>query len=130
MSKSFWVILKIERKGVSASTKHPMNGISQLWRWGVFGVLLILTLATGQQMDAQVKASVDTTQIRIGEELEFLIEVQADSTEFVMFPEGKSFGAFEVIRSYAVDTLRDQSNTLLMSISLSIALFDLEQILP
>lgn len=110
MSKSFWVILKIERKGVSASRKHPMNRISQLWRWGVFGVLLILTLATGQQMDAQVKASVDTTQIRIGEELEFLIQVQADSTDFVMFPEGKSFGAFEVIRSYAVDTLRDQSN--------------------
>jgi LPXTG-motif cell wall-anchored protein len=78
-------------------------------RW-LFVVLLYLTQLAAQGLNAQVQATVDTTQMRIGEELEFLIQVQADSTDFVMFPEGKSFGAFEVIRSYAVDTLRDDSN--------------------
>ncbi len=78
-------------------------------RW-LFVVLLYLTQLAAQGLNAQIQATVDTTQMRIGEELEFLIQVQADSTDFVMFPEGKSFGAFEVIRSYDVDTIRDQSN--------------------
>ncbi|MDA0719623.1 MAG: LPXTG cell wall anchor domain-containing protein, partial [Bacteroidetes bacterium] len=95
---------------MSTARKHRTSGMGLLWSRGFFGFLMILTLGIGKQLNAQVKASVDTTQMRIGEELEFLIQVQADSTDFVMFPEGKSFGAFEVIRSYAVDTLRDQSN--------------------
>lgn len=77
---------------------------------GFLGALLTLNLIMGLQLSAQVQATLDTTQMRIGEELEFLIQVQADSTDFVMFPEGKTFGAFEVIRSYAVDTLRNQNN--------------------
>ncbi len=81
--------------------------IAEHW---LFGLMLSLTLLLCPELKAQVQATVDTTQMRIGEELEFLIQVQADSTDFVMFPEGKSFGAFEVIRSYAVDTLRDDSN--------------------
>ena len=95
---------------MSTARKHRTSGMGLFWSRGFFGLLMILTLGIGKQLNAQVKASVDTTQMRIGEELEFLIQVQADSTDFVMFPEGKSFGAFEVIRSYAVDTLRDQSN--------------------
>jgi LPXTG-motif cell wall-anchored protein len=75
-----------------------------------FGPLLMLILLMLTPLRAQVQVSLDTTQMRIGEELEFLIQVQADSTDFVMFPEGKTFGAFEVIRSYTVDTLRDQNN--------------------
>ena len=110
MSKSFWAISKTERKGMSTARKHRTSGMGLFWSRGFFGLLMILTLGIGKQLNAQVKASVDTTQMRIGEELEFLIQVQADSTDFVMFPEGKSFGAFEVIRSYAVYTLRDQSN--------------------
>lgn len=83
---------------------EPLNTTSVLGLW------LMLTLLCSTRVYAQVRAEVDTTQMRIGEELELVIEVQADSTDFVMFPEGKSFGAFEVIRSYTVDTLRNQSN--------------------
>ena len=83
---------------------EPLNTTSVLGLW------LMLTLLCSTRVYAQVRAAVDTTQMRIGEELELVIEVQADSTDFVMFPEGKSFGAFEVIRSYTVDTLRNQSN--------------------
>mgnify|MGYP003325728182 CR=1 FL=1 len=85
-------------------------GLGLIAKHWFFGLMLSLTLLLCPELKAQVQATVDTTQMRIGEELEFLIQVQADSTDFVMFPEGKSFGAFEVIRSYAVDTLRDDSN--------------------
>lgn len=53
---------------------------------------------------AQVKTTVDTTTIRIGEEIKYTLEVEADTTSLVLFPEGKSFGALEVIESYKVDT--------------------------
>ena len=52
----------------------------------------------------QVRSSVDTTLIRIGEEIQYTIEVEADSTALVSFPEGQSFTPLEVIESYAIDT--------------------------
>lgn len=70
---------------------------------------LVTALLAVSSLTAQIKAKLDTTQMRIGEELQLLIEVKADSTDFVMFPEGKNFGDFEVIRSYPVDTLSDKS---------------------
>jgi len=53
---------------------------------------------------AQLKFSVDTTHIRIGEEIKYTIEVEADTTSLVLFPEGQSFSPLEVIESYKVDT--------------------------
>lgn len=65
--------------------------------------LLCLTVFIAQGW-SQVRSEVDTTQIRIGEEIQYTIEVQADSTDLVLFPEGQSFGALEVIESYKIDT--------------------------
>jgi len=95
---------------VNTQKTNSTIGLGLIAKHWFFGLMLSLTLLLCPELKAQVQATVDTTQMRIGEELEFLIQVQADSTDFVMFPEGKSFGAFEVIRSYAVDTLRDDSN--------------------
>lgn len=57
---------------------------------------------------AQVSSSIDTTQIRVGEEIIFSIQVEADSTALVLFPEGQSFTPLEVIESYEPDTTRIQ----------------------
>jgi len=72
-------------------------------------IRLVIALLACSSVTSQIKTKLDTTQMRIGEELQLIIQVQADSTDFVMFPEGKNFGDFEVIRSYPVDTLRDKS---------------------
>lgn len=53
---------------------------------------------------SQVTTSLDSTEIRIGEELKFIVQVQADTTDFVVFPEGQTFLPLEVIESYKVDT--------------------------
>ena len=53
---------------------------------------------------AQVTSKADTTLIRIGEEIQYTIQVEADTTSLVLFPEGASFGALEVIESYKVET--------------------------
>jgi len=57
---------------------------------------------------AQVSSSIDTTLIRIGEEIIYSIQVEVDSTALVLFPEGQSFNPLEVIDSYDIDTTRLQ----------------------
>lgn len=54
--------------------------------------------------NAQVTASVDSTKIKIGEEILYSINVAADSTDVVTFPEKETFAPLEVIDSYKVDT--------------------------
>lgn len=67
------------------------------------GVFVLLLLGSTSSL-AQVTTSVDTTNIRIGEEIQYTITVEADSTDLVLFPEGQTFLPLEVIESYPVDT--------------------------
>ena len=57
-------------------------------------------LSTGQE----VTSSIDSTKIKIGEELLYTINVQVDSTDVVVFPEEQTFGPLEMIESYKTDT--------------------------
>ena len=58
---------------------------------------------------AQVITKADTTAIKIGEELRISFEIQADSTDLVVFPDQQSFLPLEVIESYATDTTYSNS---------------------
>ena len=62
----------------------------------------------GYMTNAQVISSIDTNQIRVGEEIIYSIQVETDSTDLVLFPEGQSFNPMEVIESYEPDTIRYQ----------------------
>ncbi len=55
---------------------------------------------------AQVTSSIDTTTIRIGEQITFSIQVEADTTDLLVFPEGQTFAPLEMIESYKVDTIQ------------------------
>lgn len=63
---------------------------------------------------AQVTSTVDSTKIRIGEEILYTINVDADSTDVVVFPEGQTFGPLEMIESYKADTTFEASKTKLI----------------
>ena len=58
---------------------------------------------------SQVTSSVDSTSIKIGEEIVYSIQVEADSTSVVVFPEGQTFSPLEVIESYKIDTTFEQA---------------------
>ncbi len=58
---------------------------------------------------AQVTSSVDSTSIKIGEQITYKIEVEVDSSEIVLFPEGQTFLPLEVIESYEVDSVRKEA---------------------
>ncbi|RLD29401.1 MAG: DUF4381 domain-containing protein [Bacteroidetes bacterium] len=72
------------------------------------GFVIVLFLI-GSSLFAQVSSSIDTTLIRIGEEIKYTIEVEVDTTALVLFPEGQSFQPLEMIESYKVDTTYAQA---------------------
>jgi BatD DUF11 like domain len=55
---------------------------------------------------AQVTASVDSTAIKIGEQITYKIQVEVDTTSLVVFPEGQTFQPLEMIESYKIDTTK------------------------
>ena len=56
----------------------------------------------------QVTSSVDSTTIKIGEELFYKIQVKTDSTSLVIFSEDQTFQPLEMINSYSVDTTKKE----------------------
>jgi hypothetical protein len=81
-------------------------------RFSVLTVLFLLFFSF--QAFSQVKATLDTTSLRIGEEFIYSIEVKIDSTETVQFPEGQSFLPLEVIEFYPIDTTFESDRTRLI----------------
>lgn len=55
---------------------------------------------------AQVQSSIDVDSIKIGEQVTYKVAVEADTSEVVIFPEGQTFGALEMIESYPIDTTK------------------------
>ena len=67
--------------------------------------LLIPFFAVFTQLNAQeVSSYVDTTSIRIGEQITYKINVKTDSLEDIDFPKAKDFAPFELINEFKVDT--------------------------
>ena len=53
---------------------------------------------------AQVRSKVDTTAIKIGEQIRFDITVEADTTALVVFPEGQTFMPLELVEVSDIDS--------------------------
>ena len=60
-------------------------------------------------LSAQVTSSIDSTKIKIGEQITYKIQVEADTTDLVVFPEGQTFSPLEMIESYKIDTTKVES---------------------
>ena len=58
---------------------------------------------------AQVTSSIDSTKIKIGQQITFQVEVEDDTTDLVVFPEGQTFSPLEMIESYKVDTTKNNA---------------------
>lgn len=99
MTKYQVKILKLKRTAnVCLSTVKTSIKPTKVLFFIVFSLLFSLRIS------AQVTSSVDTTKIRIGEEIQYAVYVEADTTDLVVFPEGQTFLPLEVIESYKVDT--------------------------
>ncbi|WP_109851038.1 DUF4381 domain-containing protein [Aquimarina sp. AU58] len=76
-------------------------GALRLFTWMIFFVF------SGLGAFAQVSATIDSTTIEIGNEIRYKMQVEADSTQIIVFPEGQTFTPLEVIESQKIDTSRN-----------------------
>lgn len=76
----------------------------------LIGMLLMLSVIT---ISAQVTATIDTTVIKIGEQIKYKIHVESDTTSLVVFPEGQTFLPLEMIEALPTDTTKHEAQLLL-----------------
>ncbi len=79
-------------------------------------VLALLFILFSLNISAQVKTEVDTTTIKIGEQISYKIKVEADSTALVVFPEGQTFVPLENVEALDIDTTKKDAKFLLSRI--------------
>lgn len=85
-------------------------------RLSIFGLFFMFFFFGSWSSFAQVKAEVDTTKIRIGEQINYKIKVEADSTALVIFPEGQTFMPLETVEALEIDTTKRDAKFLLSRI--------------
>ena len=69
-----------------------------LWSWFALG---------------QVSAEIDTTAIKIGEQIMYTISVKADTIDLVNFPEDQTFSPLEMVEALAIDTVTENNQMVL-----------------
>lgn len=95
----FYFINILFPKVTPASSKHrKLAGCS-------LAAFLLLFSFSAFSQEPVVSSAVDTTAIKIGEQVTYQIEVEADSTRLVVFPEPQSFNPMEVVEALT-DTTR------------------------
>ena len=75
-----------------------------------FGVCI--SLLSWSQEKGTLIVAVDSTAVKIGEQIDYILQVKADSTAQVVFPEQPLFAPFELLEASPVDTLKTQSHYL------------------
>ncbi|MGB5270257.1 MAG: hypothetical protein WBN52_07095 [Eudoraea sp.] len=83
-------------------------------------VFLLYLLFFGSPIIAQlqpvISSKVDTTNIKIGEQIHFTVTVEVDSTAQVFFPEGQTFSPLETVEAFKTDTTRKKDRITLQKI--------------
>ena len=75
-------------------------------------VCLLITPPLFAQMDYDLQVAVDTTKMRIGEEIKYTLQLKADSTTQIIFSEQPYFAPFELLEESPIDTIRVKSHYL------------------
>ena len=76
-----------------------------------FGFFLFFFMMRGQTAP-ELNVTVDTTKMRIGEQINYMLQLKADSSAQVIFPEQVLFTPFEILEESPIDTLRAKSHFL------------------
>ena len=89
---------------------------SQVLRCMVACLIFICAFQGFSQNIPSVRSEVDTTSIKIGEQINFKVTVEADSTAQVIFPEGQTFSPLETVEAFATDTTKKSDRYTLQKI--------------
>lgn len=106
MSGNYWVILS-EGDKMKKTMFLEIDKIRAIHHGCLCAVFMVmgLTFCMAQQSPS-VSSAVDTTFIKIGEQIAWKVTVEVDSTAQVFFPEGQTFSPLETVEAYATDTTK------------------------
>lgn len=85
------------------------NDASLLQRCILICLFLCFSFFGYAQVTPKVISEVDTTFIKIGEQVIWTVTVDTDSTAQVIFPEGQTFSPLETVEAFATDTTRKKN---------------------
>ncbi|MEP3208848.1 MAG: hypothetical protein ABJN95_06655 [Maribacter sp.] len=103
---------------------YALRVTSDTLRKRVFLLLLLCFAFVGYaQTSPTVTSEVDTTFIKIGEQIIWTVTVDVDTTANVIFPEGQTFSPLETVESFKTDTTR-KKDRLLLEKSYALTQFD------
>ncbi|WP_299799025.1 hypothetical protein [uncultured Maribacter sp.] len=92
------------------------SGVSFIKRISPLLVFLLFFAELSAQERPNITTKVDTTFIKIGEQVQWTVTVDIDSTDFVIFPEGQTFSPLETVEAFATDTTRKKDRLTLQKI--------------
>ncbi len=94
-----------------------MKNYALLFKRAVFLFLLLGYALHGLAQNKPIVTSeVDTTFIKIGDQINFKMIVEIDSTDVVIFPEGQTFSPLETVAAFATDTTHKKDRVTLQKI--------------
>jgi len=98
------------------SLKSRMNKHTPLSTWGALLCLFLAPIMGFSQSTPKVSSEIDTTSIKIGEQIHYKITVETDSTDVVHFPEGQTFSPLETVEAIMADTIKNNNRVTLQKI--------------
>lgn len=93
-----------------------VNTILPSVKWILMTCLFLFSLVGFSQQKPIISTEIDTTYIRIGEQIHWKVLVDVDSTDQVIFPEGQTFSPLEMVEAFATDTTRKKDRLTLHKI--------------
>ena len=79
-------------------------------------VLLLISFVSFAQAQSTVNAEIDSTSIKIGEQIKYKITVETDSLNIVYFPEDQTFSPLEMVEALKIDTSKNKDRITLQRI--------------
>lgn len=87
--------------------------------------LFLLYSSAGSAQEApKISSEVDTTFIKIGEQFNFKVTVEADTTAQVIFPDGQTFSPLETVEASDTDTVLRQKERMTLLKTYALTQFD------
>jgi hypothetical protein len=96
----------MKKEGSYFNNRTILQQITGRGKCSIFSFFFFLLSFFAVAQQPQVSAEIDSTSIKIGEQIKYSISVETDSTNLVVFPEGDTFSPMEVVESITADTSR------------------------
>jgi flagellar basal body-associated protein FliL len=98
------------------SSKLKVRNVPTLFVLMILLCLFLNPFSGFSQENPNISVELDTLSIKIGEQIQYKITVEADSTDVVHFPEGQTFSPLETVEAIIGDTLKNSNKVTLQRI--------------